>query len=238
MDVQDETRLSRDRTFQDVHNTMRTTKLLLVDDHVVVRKGLIHVLQNCDEFEVVGEAENGEEALHLARKLSPDVILMDVKMEGLGGIKTTELITQINPEVRVIGLSTFADRKTVDAMINAGASGYIQKHITVSDLAKAICDVAEGHILPYPDQLDDVASHGADRDMSESGRSILSSQQKKVLALLTKGFTNPEIAQSLGVSVPTARYHVSVILQKLDVSNRSEAAAMAVHENLVSPEDF
>ncbi len=214
---------------------MNKIRVLLVDDHVVVRKGLIHVLANYPEIEVVGEAESGEEALFVSGKLSPDVIMMDVKMDGLGGVKTTRLITEGNADVRVIGLSTFSDHATVNAMIDAGASGFLDKTVSVSELVQAIHRAHAGDILKYPDHMSAEVSMPSStvQNSSQNFKPDFGEKQQRVLTLLTKGFTNREIAEQIGVSVPTARYHVSVILQKLEASNRSEAAALAVRGNLV-----
>ena len=214
---------------------MKQIRLLLVDDHVVVRKGLVHVLENFPEIDIVGEAESGEEALYKTRTLTPDVVLMDVKMDGLGGIKTTELITESNPDIRVVGLSTFADRATIDAMIAAGASGFLEKAVSVSELVQAIRQAYDGNILDYPEHLNKTAAQNEMRPDNEieEFKPDLGEKQQNVLRLLVKGFTNPEIAEQMGFSIPTARYHVSVILQKLEVSNRSEAAALAVRDRLV-----
>lgn len=222
---------------------MKQTKdirILLVDDHMVVRKGLVHVLDSADGLQVVGEAENGEEALYLCQKLKPDIVIMDVKMEGIGGIETTRLITQHHPSIRILGLSTFAQQEVVSEMLAAGAQGYLLKDVSAHELAESIQRIYSGETLLPPD-LDN--GSGVDtqpdntHDLSEPAVNM-GGQQRKVLALMTKGFTNSEIAAHLGISQPTARYHVSAILQKLDVSNRAEAAAMAIRSNLIDETDF
>jgi NarL family two-component system response regulator LiaR len=215
-------------------------RILLVDDHMVVRKGLLHVLVSIEGLSVVAEAENGEEALYLCRKLKPDVVIMDVKMAGLGGIEATRLIARHHPSSRIIGLSTFAQKDVVSDMLAAGAHGYLLKDLSANELATSIRRIHAGETLPMPD-----LSAGSDKQMhSEERPAVLEpgvqmgEQQLKVLGLMTKGFTNPEIAAHLGVSLPTARYHVSAILQKLDVSNRSEAVALAIRTKLIDEHDF
>ena len=216
-----------------------TISILLVDDHMVVRKGLGLVLGEEPGFSVIGEAESGEEAVYLCRKLNPDIVLMDVKMDGMGGAKATQVIAQHHKSARVIGLSTFANRDVVTGMLDAGARGYLLKDISATDLIAAIRRVYHGEILlsdelqaASSDQMPELAHHNPDDDVSELGE-----QQKRVLALMTKGLTNPEIAGQVGISISTVRYHVSAILRKLDVSNRSEAVALAVRLDLVSAED-
>lgn len=215
-------------------------RVLLVDDHLVVRKGLVHVLSAVADIEVIAEAENGEEALFLCQKLKPDIIVMDVKMDGMGGVAATRHIADHNPYARIIGLSTFAHPETVNAMIEAGAKGYLLKDLSGAELSEAIRRVHDGEILT-PDALIESTTDQAGPVSDEDFRKVhdnLGEQQKRVLALMTKGFTNPEIAEHLHISKPTARYHVSAILRKLDVSNRSEAVAVAIRSKLVSPDDF
>ena len=215
-------------------------RILLVDDHMVVRRGIMHVLSEVSDFSTIGEAENGEEALFLSTKLKPDIVLMDVQMSGMGGIEATRMIVQHHSSARVIGLSTFANRESVSGMIEAGACGYLLKNISADELTDAIRRVHGGEII-IPTELPEnrvrepeIADIGDDLGQADT----LGIQQKKVLRLMTKGFTNPEIAEHLGISSPTARYHVSAILRKLDVSNRSEAVALAIRLNLIDADDF
>jgi NarL family two-component system response regulator LiaR len=216
-------------------------KVLLVDDHLVVRKGLIHVLNKEPDIKIIAEAETGEEAIYLCQKHQPDVILMDVTMDGMGGVEATRLIHKHHKSARLIGLSTFANPEIVGEMMEAGASGYLLKDVSAQILADAIRKVQAGEKLPASDQLlkaqldamsPSTTSSDADTDFE------LGPKQQRVLALMTKGFTNPEIAEKLSISAPTARYHVSTILKKLDVSNRSEAVAVAIRLDLVKAEDF
>lgn len=215
-------------------------RILIVDDHMVVRKGLVLVLGQQPDMDVIGEAESGEEAIYLAKKVTPDIVLMDVKMDGMGGIETTRVIIRNHQTIRVIGLSTFANRDVVRAMISAGASGYLLKDISASDLTVAIRRVYHGEIL-LPEQLpsaSNIEDAEANTPPSYDVDTSLGQQQRRVLALLTKGLTNPEIAQHMGTSVSTTRYHVSTILRKLDVSNRSEAVALAIRMDIVDPQDI
>ena len=215
-------------------------RIILVDDHMVVRKGLLHVLESIEGLSVVAEAENGEEALYLCGKLKPDVVIMDVKMAGLGGIEATRLIARHHPSVRIVGLSTFAQHDVVSDMLAAGAHGYLLKDVSANELANSIRRIHAGEILPMPDLATGSGKESPPDEKPEAEEPVvqMGEQQMKVLALMTKGFTNPEIATHLGLSLPTARYHVSAILQKLDVSNRAEAVALAIRAKLVDDKNF
>lgn len=215
-------------------------RILLVDDHLVVRKGLVHVLDKEVDIDIVAEAETGEEAIYLCQKHQPDVVLMDVTMDGMGGIEAARLICEHHQSAKIIGLSTFANPEIVDAMMQAGASGYLLKDVSAIELADSIRRVQAGErLLPSEQLLKAQQQALPNRSRTEAEAAFeLGPKQQKVLALMTKGFTNPEIAEKLSISAPTARYHVSTILKKLDVSNRSEAVAMAIRLDLVKAEDF
>lgn len=215
-------------------------RILIADDHTVVRKGLIHVLDTMSGLKVIAEAESGEEALFLSQKLQPDIVIMDVNMDGIGGIEATELIIDNNPDIRILGLSTFVDQDVIYRMLKAGARGYLRKDVSAQELAESIRRVYAGEFLAPPDfkmEQGQVVSLNKNATTAEP-MVKMGEQQKKVLALMTKGFTNPEIADHLNISLPTARYHVSAILQKLDVSNRAEAVALAIRNNLIDENNF
>lgn len=204
--------------------------VVITDDHMVVRKGLKHVIQSFPDIRVAAEAENGEEALFLCKQLQPDVILMDVQMEGMGGVAATRVVRQFYPHIRVIALSTFPDREMATQMLAAKANGYLLKNISAQELENAIRAVHAGETVFSPEiveVLESVRSSPGQADVR------LSKQQKKVLALLSEGLSNVEIADRLNVSQPTARYHVSAILVKLGVANRVEAATFALKQGLL-----
>ena len=215
-------------------------RILIVDDHTVVRKGLIHVLDTMLGLKVIAEAESGEEALFLSRKLKPDIVIMDISMDGLSGIEATQLILNLNPQIRILGLSTFADKDVVYRMLKAGARGYLRKDVSAKELTDSIKRIHAGELLTPPDFVMNINEAALINPNATTAEPMvkMGEQQKKVLALMTKGFTNPEIARHLGVSLPTARYHVSAILQKLDVSNRAEAVALAIRNNLIDENNF
>ena len=212
----------------------QVVKVLLVDDHVVVRKGLIFVLDAAPRIDVIGEAASGEEAVYLNKVLKPDIILMDIKMDGMDGLETTQLIMRHDEKAKIIGLSTFIDASVITQMIKAGARAFLEKNVSGVELAEVIHRVMKGERVFPIQRSNTVSSHNSSSDREKP----LGDQQKKVLVLMIKGFTNHEIADQLGFSVSTARYHVSAILRKLDVSTRSEAVAHAVKFSLVSVDDL
>jgi len=211
--------------------------VLVADDHMVVRRGLGLVVEDAPDFALAGMAESGEEAMHLCHKLRPDVVLMDVMMAGMGGVEAARLIAQHHRETRVIALSSSASGDAVSAMLEAGASAYLLKDVSAEELVDTIRRVNAGEVIATPTPpADDLQPATPSPSPAQSEQDFeLGAQQIRVLTLMAKGFTNPEIAKHLGVSRPTVSYHVSAILRKLDVSNRSEAVAVAVQHNLTDP---
>lgn len=204
-------------------------RVLIVDDHLLVRQGIAQLLALASDVAVVGEAESGESALAVCETLQPDIVLMDLRMPGMGGLAATEALTRRFPDIRIIGLSTFAEQHVVATVVASGARAHLPKSVTFEELIEAIRKVHAGQTLERPASAD-VPAAGA--------TAAITGQQRRVLALLAKGFTNPEIARYLGLSVSTANYHVGAILAKLNVSNRAEAAAIAVREQLIDEFDI
>lgn len=202
---------------------------MLVDDHLVVRRGIEHVLADDPGFEIVAELGEGLAALQAYRETRPDVVLLDVRMPGLSGVDTARALLHADPGARIIALSSFTSPDLINAMIEAGVRGYLPKEVSEQALKEALRRVAGGGVLARP--ADGEAPPGAPvpSDLAQA----LGDQQLRVLALMVKGLTNPEIAALLAITRPTARYHVSAILKKLDVSNRAEAVALAVRNGLV-----
>lgn len=213
----------------------KAIRVIVVDDHMVVRKGLRHVIAFFAGIVVVAEADCGEEALSLCQQLQPDVVLMDVQMEGMGGIAASQAIRQACPQTRVIGLSTFQDMALVKQMLHAQASGYILKNTSAEAMEQAIHAVHAGETVLSPSIAKALA---AEKPAASSMNAKLSAQQHKVLGLLVQGFSNTEIAGKLNISQPTARYHVSAILLKLGVATRVEAAAQAIKQRLLDDPSF
>lgn len=213
---------------------MTKQRLLLVDDHEVVRLGLKALLQRYPQFEVVGEAGTAKDAIDQAARLKPDVILMDIRLPGTSGIEACEEITRTDPNIKVIILTSYAEDEMLFSAIRAGASGYVLKQIGGEDLIKAIESVGRGEALLDPAVTQRVIQEvrRAVKDEEASAFVNLSSQEKHVLMAVSEGRTNREIAKALYLGEGTVRNYVSSILSKLGVSNRAEAAAYAVEHNL------
>ncbi|HAL16930.1 MAG TPA: DNA-binding response regulator [Anaerolineaceae bacterium] len=214
--------------------TMAKQRIVLVDDHEVVRLGLKALLEHHPNFEVVGEAGTAKEALDQVAQLRPDVVLMDIRLPGTSGIEACEEITQNYPETRVIMLTSYAEDEMLFSAIRAGASGYVLKQIGAEDLIRAIEAVGRGEALLDPAVTQRVFQEvrRAVKEEEASAFATLSTQEKHVLLLVSEGKTNREIAKSLFLGEGTVRNYVSSILSKLGVSNRAEAAAYAVEHNL------
>ncbi len=205
-------------------------RVLIVDDHAMVRRGLAAFLKAKPDLLLVGEAANGGEAITLCERLQPDVVLMDLMMPGMSGAEATRVISGRWPEVRVIALTSFGDKETVRDALAAGALSYLLKNVSAEDLAEAIRAACGGRSTLAAEAVQalvqPVANAGAVGDE-------LTPREREVLALMVKGLTNPEIAERLVVSRSTAKAHVSNVLAKLGVSNRAEAVALAVQRKLV-----
>jgi DNA-binding NarL/FixJ family response regulator len=206
-------------------------RLLVADDHPVFRAGLRLLLESLDDFdiEVVGECENGEQALAAAIELSPDVIVMDLQMPGLGGIETTRRVVAAAPHVRVLVLTMFDDDNSVFAALRAGAHGYVLKGAGQEQLARAIRAVSEGESIFSPAiakrVIESFARPGASRGPLVFPE--LTDREREVLDLIARGLANPEITRRLVLSPKTVRNHVSNILAKLQARDRSAAIVRA-----------
>jgi two-component system response regulator DevR len=213
---------------------MAKQRILLVDDHEVVRLGLKSLLERHPQFEVVGEAGSAREALEQVSALKPEVVLMDIRLPGTSGIEACEEIVNKYPGTRVIMLTSYAEDEMLFSAIRAGASGYILKQIGSSDLVKALEAVSRGEALLDPAVTQRVFQEvrRAVKEEEASAFAHLSQQEKHVLLLVSEGKTNREIAKSLFLGEGTVRNYVSSILSKLGVNNRAEAAAYAVEHSL------
>ena len=207
-------------------------KVLIVDDEQLARDRLARMIAGYDGYEVVGEAANGEEAVRLAHELTPDVVLMDLLMPVMDGIAATEAICKFYPNTKVIALSTFHDANLVEQMMKAGAISYLLKNVSVKELGNAIRAAYAGKSTLAPKAEKALMSTPAAAP-STPPNTNLTKRQKEVLALLVDGLSNIEIAERLTITLSTARYHVSAILAKLDVSNRTEAATIAIKHGLI-----
>lgn len=213
---------------------MIKNKILIVDDHQVVRLGLKSMLENYSGFEVVGEAGSAKDAIHQVNLHNPDIILMDIRLPGTSGIEATSEITSKHPKVKVIMLTSYAEDEMLFSAIKAGASGYVLKQVNLEDLVKSIEAVARGEAALDPAVTQRIFQEvrKAVKEEEASAFSSLSQQEKMVLKLVAEGRTNREIAHKLYLGEGTVRNYVSSILSKLGVSNRAEAAAFAVAHNL------
>lgn len=213
---------------------MPKQRILLVDDHEVVRLGLKSLLERYPQFDVVGEAASAREALEATGLLRPDVVVMDIRLPGTSGIEACEEIVNRYPGTRVIMLTSYAEDEMLFSAIRAGASGYILKQIGADDLVRALEAVGRGEALLDPAVTQRVFQEvrKAVKDEEASAFAHLSQQEKHVLQLVSEGKTNREIAKVLFLGEGTVRNYVSSILSKLGVNNRAEAAAYAVEHNL------
>ena len=208
--------------------------ILLVDDHEVVRLGLKALLERHPNFEVIAEASTAHDAVDLVEALSPDVVVMDIRLPGGSGIEACEIIAERFPNTKVIMLTSYAEDEMLFSAIRAGAAGYVLKQIGGEDLVRAIEAVGRGEALLDPAVTQRIFQEvrKAAREEEASAFSALTHQERHVLQLVSEGKTNREIAKALFLGEGTVRNYVSSILSKLGVSNRAEAAAYAVEHNL------
>ncbi|GAB4429150.1 MAG: response regulator transcription factor [Anaerolineae bacterium] len=200
-------------------------RVLLVDDHDMVRAGLAVFLHASDNLLLAGEAGSGEEALARCAELKPDVVLMDVKMPGIGGIEATRRIRHSYPAIRVIALSSYLEDGLVQQIAAAGAVGYLLKDVSRAELARAITNACRGHAV-FSEEVAGILI----REAAPSPLDDLTDREREVLALLATGLTNREIAGRINVAQSTVKSHISSILKKLDASNRTAAVNLA-HEH-------
>ncbi|MGW2828896.1 response regulator [Streptomyces sp. NPDC001286] len=206
-------------------------RVLLVDDHQVVRRGLRTFLEVQDDIEVVGEAADGAEGVARAEELRPDVVLMDVKMPGMDGVDALRRLRELDNPARVLIVTSFTEQRTVVPALRAGAAGYVYKDVDPDALAGAIRSVHAGHILLQPEVA--IALLSQEEANSAPGRAgSLTEREREVLGLIADGRSNREIARTLVLSEKTVKTHVSNILMKLDLADRTQAALWAVRHGV------
>jgi two-component system, NarL family, response regulator LiaR len=209
---------------------MTPIRILLVDDHAVVRSGLSTFLMVNQDMKLVAEATDGAEAIQMANLHTPDVILMDLMMPGMDGITATRAIHQKFPQIKIIALTSFSEQNLVQGALQAGAIGYLQKNVTAMELANAIRSAHGGRMILSSEAAQALAqsvtqSHLPGNDLTE--------RERDVLSCMVKGLNNNEIADKLVISLGTVKYHVSNIFQKLGVDSRVEAVKLAIEQKLV-----
>ena len=210
-------------------------KILIADDHALVREGVTALLNLHDQFQIVGTAANGQEAVEQAGKLRPDIILMDIAMPGLGGLEATLEIRKAHPDIKILVLSQYDDKEYVSRLFKAGVSGYILKHAVGTDLVSAIRAVHRGEIYVYPA----IAAGVVDGYLGRSTIDIddpyesLTDREKQVLKLLAEGYSHKEVAASLDISAKTVMAHQANLCEKLGLRTRAALIKFAIQKGIV-----
>ncbi len=216
---------------------MNPIRLLLVDDHEIVRAGLRTLLGRHPEVEVVGEAGSGEEAVALATQLRPDVVLMDITMPGMDGVEATRRIKATAPEVNVLALTIHEEEAYFFEMLNAGASGYVPKRAPPEDLLAAIQVAARGEVYLHPTMAGFLVRDYLRRSQEEEEPGEqLTPRQREVLILIAEGLSNQEIGERLGISVKTVERHRENIMKRLNLHSRTELVKYAIRKGLIQLE--
>lgn len=215
----------------------KRVKVLIADDQTLFREGIKDLLENEKSVEVIGEAADGNEVVRLAKKLRPDVILMDIKLPHLDGVSATRLIRKELPDTNVLILSSYEDEAHVMESIQAGANGYLSKMLPAAELVNALKAFANDGVM-IPQQVMGKLLQGLRQMSSGEGSPVsLTKTEIRVLVLLGSGMSNKEIAAKMDCSVKTIKNHLNAIFQKLEVSNRTEAVVKGIEMGLISPEE-
>ncbi|WP_002148225.1 response regulator [Bacillus cereus] len=208
-------------------------KLLLVEDHHIVRRGLVFFLKSREEFEIIGEAENGEEALTFVQQEKPDVVLMDLSMPKMDGIEATKRIKQYDKTIKILMLSSFSEQDYVLPALEAGADGYQLKEVQPDQLVASIVAVYQGNANFHPKVTPALLGRSVFKKEKENPFSMLTKREKEVLREIAKGRSNKEIAAELHITEQTVKTHVSNVLAKLEVDDRTQAALYAVKHGVI-----
>jgi DNA-binding NarL/FixJ family response regulator len=214
---------------------MPRTRILIADDHAIVREGVRALLALADDMEVVGEAPGGREAIELATSLEPDLILMDIAMPGLGGLEATIEIRRRVPRTKIIVLSQYGDAEYVRRFLKAGVSGYVLKNAAGADLVSAIRAVMRGGLVLDPDIARDAVQERSSSEGTDApdAYDTLTDREKQVLKLVAEGRSNKEVAEVLGISVKTAMSHREHVMLKLGLHNRTELIRFALKNGVI-----
>ena len=224
---------STQRLSQDAIHPTDVIRVMVVDDHNVVRSGLAALLYAYEDFELVGEARDGEDAVHLCERVQADVILMDMIMPRMDGPTATRAIRERYPQVQILVLTSFKEDTLIHDALKAGAIGYLLKNVTPDELANAIRAAHRGRITLAPEAAEVLIHATTHQNIHPKGYD-LTLREREVLALMVKGLDNNTIAEMLIVSRSTVKFHVSNVLSKLLVTSRTEAVVIAIQQHLVS----
>lgn len=218
---------------------MSKIRLILVDDHAVVRSGIRMLLEAQADIEIVGEADSGKKAIKLVAEHRPDVVLMDVQMPDMNGIEATEKIKELNEETAVLALTMYENDQYFFEMLKAGASGYVPKRAAPDELVNAIRTVQRGNVYLYPTMATLLVQNYLGEGESEEDDSLdaLTPREKEVLVLIAEGLTNPEIADKLVISVKTVDRHRENIMGKLNMHSRIDLVKYAIRKGLIALEE-
>lgn len=220
---------------------MPKIKLLLADDHAVVRSGLRMLLEAQPDMEIIAESENGRETVEKVLALRPDVVLMDIEMPGINGIEATRRIKESAPETAVLALTMYEDDQYFFEMLKAGAAGYIPKRAAPDALVNAIRTVQRGEVFLYPSMaaylVEDYLQRDEEPEDGDLDLSDLTPREKEVLVLIAEGLTNPEISDKLTISVKTVDRHRENIMRKLNIHNRIDLVKYALKKGLIDLEN-
>jgi DNA-binding NarL/FixJ family response regulator len=214
-------------------NTVPSIRLLLVDDHGIVREGLRALLDEGEEFVIVGEASNGDEACEAVRRLAPDIVLMDLKMPGMAASDAIRVIRATSPDVKVVALTSYAEDGQVREIMSAGAQGYILKDVTKSDFVTALRTVATGQTWLHPLAQRSLVEQLRNRQVDPLA--LLTQRERSVLDLIARGMSNRQIGDELHLTEGTVKGYVSTILAKLKLEDRTQAALFAVQRGVGRP---
>ncbi len=213
-------------------------RVLVAEDHAVVREGIRMILDAQDDFEVVGEARDGEEAVRLARQLSPHVVVMDISMPRMNGVEATQEIKRQDPDMQVLILTMHEEESYVFQLLRLGAAGYVLKRAAATDLVEAVRAASRGEAFLYPAVARSVVQDYLDRMRSGEGTGRydgLTDREREILVLIAEGHTNSQIADRLFISVKTVQTHRAHIMEKLDLHDRSLLVRYAVRKGLIQP---
>lgn len=213
-------------------------RILLVDDHALVREGTRRLIETESDVVVVAEASSGEEAIEIARKLLPDIAVMDIAMPGMGGIEATRALKKDCPETAILVLSAYDDEPYLLALLDAGAAGFLLKNIHGEELIKAIRAVARGESVLHPSIAEKMMRRlSAHPDIAPHPVNLLSEREFAVLRLAARGLLNKEIAARMGLSIRTVHSHLANIFMKMHVGSRTEAVLLALRQGMISLQD-